>query len=100
SPVLKRRLQEPWDIPLTAHKLFKTWRGGGVTAVMERLLRKWQHEEPQLGYREWHRRFAAISEADRAAIRARVAGLDRRPLFSVLMPVHETPPEWLSRAIG
>ncbi|WP_448192853.1 glycosyltransferase [Azospirillum sp. sgz301742] len=50
-------------------------------------------------YRLWLDRFARLDDTDRAAIRARIAALPRRPVFSIVMPVHNPPPAFLRAAI-
>lgn len=50
-------------------------------------------------YRQWIERHDRLGEADRAAIRARIASMPERPLFSVVMPVYRPRPEQLRAAI-
>lgn len=50
-------------------------------------------------YPVWVRAYDTLCDSERSAIRARVAALEYKPLISVIMPVHETPEEWLRRAI-
>ena len=97
APVVLRRLREPWDIPLSALKLLSTLRRGGFRGVADRLVQKEQRRSPQVWYREWCARFDTLSDADRAAIRARCEKLQTR--FSVVMPVYETPEPLLRKAI-
>ena len=81
-PILQRRLAEPWSIPLTALKLAQAvWNG----EVLGGLSQKEIHEEPQLWYERWHRRYAELSEGDRAAIRKAASRLVAPPLISVLL---------------
>ncbi len=96
APVIRRRLSEPWTIPAAAMKLVRGLKNGGL---MQRLLQKERHEAPQLWYPEWHEEYGALSDADRAAIREKIAQLRDPPRFSVIMPVYETAERWLARAI-
>ena len=98
APLVRRKLREPGDLKATAQKLLETFRRGGAGAVVNRLVQKAQVQAPQLRYADWHARFSALTDADRAAIRARSAGLSTR--FSIVMPVFDTPEEWLLRAIA
>jgi glycosyltransferase involved in cell wall biosynthesis len=98
TAVLARRLREPWSFPRSIYKLVDTLRKGGTRALTDRLLYKEQHRSPQVWYADWRRQFDSLSDGDRALIRARSARLATR--ISVLMPVYETPEEWLTRAIG
>ncbi len=54
---------------------------------------------PPQSYADWVRHYDTLSQADRAAIRNRVAALPQRPLLSVLVPVYATPEPWLRRSI-
>lgn len=54
----------------------------------------------EMMYARWLTRYFAISEADRAQIRAEIAGWRDPPLISVVMPVYETPPDLLRAAIN
>jgi GT2 family glycosyltransferase len=85
-PVIRRRLAEPWTIPISALRLGRALFDG---TLLRRLSQKESHEAPQLRYPEWHRRYAALSDADRAAIRAAIARLDRPPRFSLVAPQGE-----------
>lgn len=53
----------------------------------------------QIAYAEWIAAFDYDPERDRSRYEARLDALKRRPLISVLMPVHETPAEHLEAAI-
>jgi glycosyltransferase involved in cell wall biosynthesis len=77
-PWLKRRL-----LPLL--RPLQPWlRPGGIGA----------------DYRRWVRQYDTLSDADRAAIRAHIIRLPRRPLISVVMPAYETPERFLREAIA
>lgn len=51
-------------------------------------------------YQLWVRRFDTASPQDRATIRRGIASFGSRPRISVILPVYDTEPEWLQRAIG
>jgi GT2 family glycosyltransferase len=50
-------------------------------------------------YGDWVRAHDTLSTDDRAAIRAHIAGMARRPLVSVVVPLFNTPEPWLRRCI-
>ncbi|PVX82289.1 GT2 family glycosyltransferase [Paraburkholderia unamae] len=50
-------------------------------------------------YTEWVRRYDQVDDAMRQAIRKRIASFGKSPLISVVMPVYNPKPEWLSEAI-
>lgn len=50
-------------------------------------------------YTEWVERYDRFDEDDRAALAARLAALSATPLFSVVLPVYNTPVPLLRRAI-
>ena len=64
-------------------------------AFLDRALR----HRRETGYGAWIRRSATLGAADRARIRAEVAGWETAPLISVLMPVHDPAPRVLRAAI-
>ena len=81
-PILRRRLAEPWSIPIAGVKLLRTlWAGD----LLPDLLQKEIHEEPQLWYERWHQRYAELSDVDRAAIRAAAGKLVAPPRLCVLL---------------
>ena len=82
-PVIRRRLAEPWTIPISTLRLARALLDG---SLLRRLSQKESHEAPQLRYPEWRKLYAELSEADRAAIRAAIVRLDRPPRFSVIAP--------------
>ena len=100
-PLLLRRLAQPEDIPVAFVKFVRTLLNGGPSAVLHHLFRHRQARERRapIAYGQWRQQFAVLSDADRAAIRARIASLPAAPVFSVLLPVFETPEPLLRRAI-
>jgi len=53
-----------------------------------------------LAYRRWVAAFDTLDDADRAAIRAHIAGMAAPLLISVVMPAYETPEPLLRQAIA
>jgi len=52
-----------------------------------------------MSYRKWIRKFDTLSDTDRTLITEHITRLQYQPLISVLMPVYNTPEEWLRRSI-
>lgn len=50
-------------------------------------------------YAEWIRLYDTIRDAERQKILNQINQFSHHPLFSVLLPVHNTDPKWLRRAI-
>ncbi len=50
-------------------------------------------------YERWVRRFGTLGAAERQAIRRQIAGMEKPPLISIVMPVYDAPERWLVRAI-
>lgn len=50
-------------------------------------------------YEKWCEQHESLGDADRAAIADHIEALRRRPVFSVVMPVYNTPGELLEKAI-
>jgi GT2 family glycosyltransferase len=70
----------------------------GVRALLARIaLRLWVR--PPYDYPAWAAYYDTLRPADAAAIRAHLATLARRPAISVVMPVYNTRPEFLRRAL-
>jgi len=91
--------REPARVALLLKKAAHTLRTGGLSALRHRLLERVGNASSRARYAEWRRRYDTLTAADREAIAARIAQLGSRPLISVLLPVHDTPEEWLRAAI-
>lgn len=50
-------------------------------------------------YEAWVARYDTLTDDDLAVFRAALARFPRRPVISILMPVYNTPEQWLTRAI-
>jgi O-antigen biosynthesis protein len=50
-------------------------------------------------YQSWISKYDTLAENDIAEIRHRIRSLERRPQFSIIMPVYNTPEIWLRKAI-
>jgi GT2 family glycosyltransferase len=59
---------------------------------------------PSLGseaeiYADWIDRYERLTRSDKRAIKKHLGALSRRPRFSILLPIYESDPRWLKRAI-
>lgn len=79
-----------------AAKAWRLWRDAGLAGLRWRL-RLLRHQTR--GYAHWLQAQAANETADRAAVSAEIAALEKPPLISVVMPVCDAPEPWLRRAI-
>ena len=55
--------------------------------------------EPLLSFTEWAERYDTLTDADRKAIRFRMNAIPDPPLISVILPVYNTPEQFLREAI-
>jgi GT2 family glycosyltransferase len=88
--------RDPGRLRSALGKLATVWRTGGLAAVWHRLRQKLHLG--RVGYSTWVKAFDRLRRADRSAISRRIETL-RRPLISVLMPVHPTSEPGLRRTI-
>ena len=77
----------------------ETWVPFFATAVS-----RWRKILPKrksgtVDYLEWTKRYDTLSDRDKEAIRCRTQRFQQRPLFSILLPTFNTPPELLKAAI-
>jgi O-antigen biosynthesis protein len=98
-PVARRLVADPRRLPKAVAKATLLVRQGGFRLLRERLATR-GHSPDRLDYGAWIAQYDKLRDADRAAIRTRIDGLPRKPLLSILMPLHETPEPLLRRAIG
>jgi GT2 family glycosyltransferase len=71
-----------------------------VARPLARRVARFARQNLNVIYAKWLNRHFAISDADRALIRAEIAGWHDPPLISVVMPAYETRPDLLRAAIG
>ncbi|HJE22630.1 MAG TPA: glycosyltransferase family 2 protein [Methylorubrum populi] len=75
------------------------WRLLGLKVRARGLIARALAHRAETGYAAWIARFDRLSKAERARIRAEVAGWADAPTISVLMPVHNPDPRVLEAAI-
>lgn len=62
-PVVKRRLAEPWTIPIATLRFFRLLVSG---QFRQRLAQKEMNEEPQLWYERWYARYGSAPMREKA----------------------------------
>lgn len=70
---------------------------GRATLRARRLGEIWSGQS--LTYDSWINSYDKITPRDRELIRDRIAGLPEKPIISIVMPVYDPPPQFLSEAI-
>lgn len=92
---LKVAIKEPGAFFRRLKKAWGIFREGGFQFLWARLLSR----EYSPDYSEWVQRYDTIEEADRKKIKAHLATFSYQPLISVVMPVYNTPLQWLKLAV-
>jgi GT2 family glycosyltransferase len=96
------------SIPRGRHHLVLEARdaGGRWERFFETIVRRsiFGHGGPSLGneaeiYAHWISRYERLTRRDKHAIKQQIGAMSRRPRFSILLPVCESDPRWLGRAI-
>jgi len=85
------------DPDLTLRALY--WRSLRLKVRGRALLARALETRRETGYDAWIRRFDTRGDAERARIRAEIAGWSDPPLISILMPVHDPAPKVLEQAL-
>nr|WP_321936490.1 glycosyltransferase family 2 protein [Paraburkholderia sp. J8-2] len=97
-----RRATAGAGVGVALRKAYAVYRREGLSGVRQRI--NWLRSgAPGAGaqgdYAEWIRRYDQVDDEMRKSIRQRIAQLEKSPLISVVMPVYNPKPEWLSEAI-
>lgn len=82
-----------------ARKIWRVLRDDGVEVLYGKLLRRGNIARGRRRYRRWIEKYDRWTEAEREEANRRIAEFTVRPLISVLMPVYNTDPEILRKAI-
>jgi GT2 family glycosyltransferase len=73
-------------------------RSSGVASTFDYALRRQRAEDQAAAYARWIETHEAAGAA-RERLEASISGLRRRPLISIIVPVHDTPPALLTACI-
>ena len=95
-------LTHPHKLPHLARRALALYRGGRLRAIDERLeiiARHGTRVESGAAYRRWLRRVEKTDRASRQRVLDNIAGFSDPPLISIVMPVYNTRPKWLNKAI-
>src|SRR5690606_30884067 len=95
---LAQRLAGDRDMQrIAAGEAWKALREGGRTGFGEWLyaFHDEMSEGVSLDYQAWVRRFDTPAAYDLRHMQAAIAAFRRRPLVSIVMPVYNTPEQWL-----
>ena len=91
-----RREVNPSELTSSIDMIYE--EGLGLRRVLKGIARS-PEAKVGLSYQDWVRAFDTIGEKDRSQIRSHTATLQYRPLISIVMPVYNTPENFLRAAI-
>lgn len=83
----------------TLIKAMKKIRAGGLMAARQSLKKPFSSEHRTNDFDAWVRRYDMIDDALRIKIKSELNRIDKRPLVSIVMPVYNPDPQWLSETI-
>jgi len=89
-------LRHPHTLLQLIWSSMQSLRTEGIGPLWRRL---WLQEKTSDDYHSWVATYDTLTESDRSAIRHHIDDLNYTPLISVVMPVYNTPEEWLRRAV-
>jgi GT2 family glycosyltransferase len=98
-PVLRGGLHSPRQVLRLFTDLVAVWRKEGSRGVQRRVMEQTDRVARANDYASWVQRFDSIDDADRARMQADIAAWEKRPRFSIVMPVYNTPERWLRRCL-
>ncbi len=91
---------KPGDALRLARKAVHVLRNEGIDSLFERLTGRDPSTTNAVTYARWIVANEPRTSAARVAIRERIEVMQSRPKFSIVMPVFNTPVEWLERAVA
>jgi len=86
---------DPWEHYLTYGK----YEGRGLNKILNFLTKRSYRKRINASYSQWIKKHDPFTPKIRQDMERRVAALNHKPLLSVIMPVYNTKPEWLTQAI-
>jgi GT2 family glycosyltransferase len=98
-PLLARASRDPSRALLYARKAVAILRAYGLQGIRDRLHERARARQRDSDYAAWVAQHDELTPFDREAIGKRVEMLGTAPLFSVLLPVYDTPEPYLRRCI-
>ncbi len=99
--LVSRVAAQPSLLRVVSSDLVAAVRAGGVRGFGDWLYRfhEAHHVGISLDYQAWIQRFDTLNEGDLRQMRDRARSFAHKPVISVLVPVYNTPEEWLRRCI-
>jgi O-antigen biosynthesis protein len=98
-PVLEKLRKNPSSLSSYAAKTFRVARRSGLSGLVRHVLRERQADTTAQMYDDWIIHFDTLTTTDRLAIAAHISHLRNHPLISILVPLYNTPEEFLRRCI-
>ncbi|WP_313916708.1 glycosyltransferase family 2 protein [Tahibacter sp.] len=86
---IRRAIKDAWNV----------FRREGFRGVEQRLRQVGEASAGRFDYEKWARCYDMFGEADRERAQVLIAAMPRRPKFSIVMPVYNTPEQWLELCI-
>ena len=99
--LISRIAAQPSLLRAASSDMFAAVRAGGMRGFGDWLYRfhEAHHVGVSLDYQAWIQRFDTLNEGDLRYMRERARSFAHKPVISVLVPVYNTPEEWLRRCI-
>jgi GT2 family glycosyltransferase len=98
-PVLKHLRNNPSSARDYAAKVFRVARHSGLLGLVRYALRERSADTFAQIYDNWVKQFDTLTAADRVAIATHISRFRNPPLISVLVPLYNTPENFLRRCI-
>ena len=86
---------DPWDHYMEYGK----YEGRGLNKILNLVTTRDCRRRNIKSYSRWIKKYDQFTPKIRRDMKKKVAALNRKPLLSVIMPVYNTNPKWLSQAI-
>ena len=95
---IQRIAQKTASIPTLPGRAFRLWQRTGITGVRDKILDKLFPNRPQPD--DWEQYHQGLRPAVRRQFQRRLKQLQDPPQLSLIMPVYNTPEQWLREAIA
>lgn len=95
-PYVRQILVNPKKLIAFIRRGMQIFRSGGMPALKAILS---SHQGVPSEYQGWIECYDTLTDADRDAMREQMSDFQRKPLISIIMPVYNTPEQWLRLAI-
>jgi len=84
-----------------AHRIGEIVRQEGLKSLSNKLTRFFlpSRVDSINSYKTWIRRYDTLSDSSRAIMRSRIENFEIRPLISLIAPIYNPKPEWLTECI-